>query len=75
MQPSAIVKKLFMEGQMVTVNHEIDFEQAEEIALGFDIIAEKEEKVDVIEELLKEEEEDECYNGFKTTGSLCYGTR
>ena len=33
-----------MEGQMVTVNHEIDFEQAEEIALGFDIIAEKEEK-------------------------------
>ena len=59
MQPSAIVKKLFMEGQMVTVNHEIDFEQEEEIALGFDIIAEKEEKVDVIEELLKEEEEDE----------------
>ena len=59
MQPSAIVKKLFMEGQMVTVNHEIDFEQAEEIALGFDIIAETEEKVDVIEELLKEEEEDE----------------
>ena len=59
MQPSAIVKKLFMEGQMVTVNHEIDFEQAEEIALGFDIIAEKEEKVDVIEELLKEEDEDE----------------
>ena len=59
MQPSAIVKKLFMEDQMVTVNHEIDFEQAEEIALGFDIIAEKEEKVDVIEELLKEEEEDE----------------
>ena len=59
MQPSAIVKKLFMEGQMVTVNHESDFEQAEEIALGFDIIAEKEEKVDVIEELLKEEEEDE----------------
>ena len=59
MQPSAIVKKLFMEGQMVTVNHEINFEQAEEIALGFDIIAEKEEKVDVIEELLKEEEEDE----------------
>ena len=44
---------------MVTVNHEIDFEQAEEIAMEFDIIAEKEEKVDVIEELLKEDEEDE----------------
>ena len=59
MQPSVIVKKLFMEGIMVTVNHEIDFEKAQEIALEFDIIAEQEEKVDVIEELLKEEEEDE----------------
>ena len=59
MQPSAIVKKLFMQGVMVTVNHEIDFDQAQEIALDFDIIAEKEEQVDVIEELLKEEEEDE----------------
>lgn len=58
-QPSVIIKKLFMQGQMVTVNHEIDFEKAEEIAMEFDIIAEKEEKVDVIEELLKEEEEDE----------------
>ena len=58
MQPAVIVKKLFMEGTMVTVNHEIDFEKAQEIALDFDIIAEQEEKVDVIEELLKEEEED-----------------
>ena len=60
MQPSVIVKKLFMEGTMVTVNHEIDFEKAQEIALGYDIIAEPEEKVDVIGELLKEEEEDEA---------------
>ena len=59
MQPAVIVKKLFMEGTMVTVNHEIDFEKAQEIALDYDIIAEPEEKVDVIEELLKEEEEDE----------------
>lgn len=59
MQPSVIVKKLFMQGVMVTVNHEIDFEKAQEIALDYDIIAEPEEKVDVIEELLKEEEEDE----------------
>ena len=59
MQPSVIVKKLFMQGVMVTVNHEIDFEKAQEIAMDFDIIAEQEEKVDVIEELLKEEEEDE----------------
>ena len=59
MQPSALVKKLFMQGKMVTINQEIDFETAEEIAFEFDIIAELEEKVDVIEELLKEEEEDE----------------
>ena len=56
-QPSAIVKKLFMKGQMVTVNHEVDFETAEEIALEFNFICEAEEKVDVIAELLKEEEE------------------
>ena len=42
-----------------TVNHEIDFEKAQEIALDYNIIAEPEEKVDVIEELLKEDEEDE----------------
>ena len=60
MQPSVIVKKLFMQGIMVTVNHEIDFEKAQEIALDYDIIAEPEEKVDVIGELLKEDEEDEA---------------
>ena len=59
MQPSVIIKKLFMEGMIVTMNHEIDFEKAAEIAMDFDIIAEQEEKVDVIEELLKEEEESE----------------
>ena len=58
-QASAIIKKLFLEGVMVTVNQEIDFEKAEEIALEFNCIAEKEEKVDVIEELLHEEEDDE----------------
>lgn len=60
MQPSVIVKKLFLQGIMVTVNHQIDFEKAQEIAMDFDIIAEQEEKVDVIEELLREEEEDEA---------------
>ena len=58
MQPSVIVKKLFMDGIIVTVNHEIDFEKAQEIALEYDIIAEQEEKVDVIAELLKEDDED-----------------
>ncbi len=57
-QPSVIVKKLFLQGQAVTVNQEISFETAEEIALEYDIICEKEVKVDVIEELLREEEDD-----------------
>ena len=58
--PSVIVKKLFMQGKIVTVNQEIDFETAEEIAMEFEILCEKEEDVDVIEELLKEDEEDEA---------------
>ena len=57
LQPSVIVKKLFLKGQMVTLNQEIDYEKAEEIALEFDVLCEKEEKVDVIAELLKEDEE------------------
>lgn len=59
MTASTLIKKLFLEGKMVTVNTEIDFDSAEEIALGYDIMCEKEEKVDMIEELLKEEAEDE----------------
>ena len=56
---SKVVEKLFMQGILATVNQEIDYEKAEEIALEFNCIAEPEEKVDVIAELLKEEEEDE----------------
>ena len=59
LQPSVIVKKLFLQGKVVTINQEVDYEQAEEIAMEFDVLCEKEVKVDVIEELLKEEEEDE----------------
>lgn len=59
MPAAALVKKLFMQGQMVSLNQEITFDEAEEIALSFDIIAEMEEKVDMVAELLKEEEEDE----------------
>ena len=58
-QPSVIVKKLFMQGKIVTINQEIDFDTAEEIAMEFEVLCEKEEVVDVVEELLKEEEEDE----------------
>ncbi len=56
-QPSAIVKKLFMEGKIVTVNQEISYEEAENIAMEYEILCEQEVKVDVIEELLKEEDE------------------
>ena len=59
LQPSAIVKKLFLQGTIVTINQEIDFEKAEEIAMEYDVLCEKEKKINVIEELLKEEEEDE----------------
>ncbi|MCD7725685.1 MAG: translation initiation factor IF-2 [Clostridiales bacterium] len=57
-QPSAIIKKLFLQGKIVTLNSEITFEDAENIAIEYEIICEKAVKVDVIEELLKEEEED-----------------
>ncbi|MEG0369460.1 MAG: translation initiation factor IF-2, partial [Hungatella sp.] len=59
LQPSAIVKKLFLQGTVVTLNQEIDYDKAEEIAMEYDILCEKEVKVDVIEELLKEEDESE----------------
>ncbi len=59
-QASAIIKKLFLQGTVVTVNNEIDFAVAEEIALEFNCICEMEEKIDVIAELLKEEEEEEA---------------
>ncbi|MDE7298134.1 MAG: translation initiation factor IF-2 N-terminal domain-containing protein, partial [Lachnospiraceae bacterium] len=57
--PAALVKKLFLEGKMVSINQEVTFEEAEEIAISFNCIAEKEVKVNVVEELLKEEAESE----------------
>lgn len=59
LQPAAIIKKLFLQGKIVTVNQEVSYEDAENIAIEYDIICEKEVKVDVIEELLKEDEESE----------------
>ncbi len=54
---AALIKKLFLAGKIVTLNQEITFEEAEEIALDYEIIAEKEVPVNEVEELLKEEEE------------------
>ncbi len=59
MQPSVIIKKLFMAGQISTVNTELTYEEAENIAIEYDIICEKEIPVDIIEELLKEDEDAE----------------
>ena len=54
-----IIKKLFLEGKMLNVNSDITYDEAEEIALEYDILCEHEVVVDVIEEMLKEEEENE----------------
>ena len=57
-EPAMIVKKLFLTGKIVNVNTELSYEEAENIALEYDVLCEKEVKVNVIEELLKEEAED-----------------
>ena len=59
-QPGTIIKKLFLQGQIVNVNTEISYEEAENIAIEYDIICEEEIKVDIIEELLKEDDEDDA---------------
>ena len=59
-QPAALIKKLFMDGKIVTLNQEISYDEAEALAMDYEILCEKEVKVDVIEELLKEDEENEA---------------
>ena len=55
-----LIKKMFMAGKMYNVNSDLPFDEAAEIALEYNFIAEEEETVDVIEELLREEEENEA---------------
>ena len=57
-KPADIIKKLFMKGQMVTLNTELSYEDAENIAVEYDILCEQEEKIDVIAELIKDDIED-----------------
>ena len=54
----AILKKLFLAGKMYNQNSEISFEEAEEIALEYEIICEKEQKVNLVEEMLKDIDDD-----------------
>ncbi len=53
-----LVKKLFLSGKAVTINDEIDYDTAEQLALEYNCLCEKEVVKDPIEELLKEPEED-----------------
>ena len=55
----ALLKKLFLEGRMVTVNTDITYEEAEMMALEYNIICEPEEKIDIVEEALKDIEDPE----------------
>ena len=55
-----LIKKMFMAGKMYNVNSDLSFDEAADIALEYNFIAEEEEKVDVIEELLRVEEENEA---------------
>ena len=56
---NALIKKLFLEGKMYTVNTDLTYEEAELIALEYNIICEQEVKVDIVEEALKDIEDPE----------------
>ncbi len=53
-----IIKKLFLQGKMVTLNTELSYEEAADIAVEYDVLTEQEEKIDVIAELIQDTEED-----------------
>ena len=54
-----IIKNLMKKGTMATINQEIDFELASQVAEEFDIIIEQEEEKDLLEEIFKEVEDKE----------------
>ncbi len=54
---SSIVKKLFLKGEICTINTEIPFEKAEEIALEYDVICTMEEVVDEVQVLTEDVED------------------
>ncbi len=56
---SAIIKKLFLSGKLYNINSEISFEEAEDIALEYNYIVEKEQVIDMVEELTKDTEDPE----------------
>ena len=58
-QPSVIIKKLFLAGKMVTVNSELDFEAAGELAMEMNFDPVPEVKEDVIGKMLEDVEDAE----------------
>ncbi|MFN2925700.1 translation initiation factor IF-2 [Lachnospiraceae bacterium YH-ros2228] len=58
-EPSQIIKKLFLQGVVITLNTSLDYNKAEEIAMDYDILCEHEEKVDLIKEFLKDSDEED----------------
>ncbi|MCR5520693.1 MAG: translation initiation factor IF-2 [Lachnospiraceae bacterium] len=69
--PSTIIKKLFMGGKMVNLNSEISYEEAENIAMEYEILCEKEVKVNIVEELLKDTEEEDPASLIKRPPVVC----
>ncbi len=58
--PSAVIMELMKMGVMASANQEIDFETAEKVCETFDIIVEKAEEIDLLEEAFREEVDDEA---------------
>ena len=44
---SEIIKKLFLKGQMLTINSPLSIETVEEIAMDYDALVEQEEEVEL----------------------------
>lgn len=57
---SAVIMQLMKIGVMASANQEIDFDTAEKVCENFDIIVEKAEEIDLLEEAFREEVDDEA---------------
>ena len=62
LKPTDLIKELFMKGEMVTLNHELTYEKAEEIAMEHDIeckLLEPEDPTEQFKEDLQEDREED----------------
>lgn len=53
--PTEVIKILISKGIMASINQEIDFEMASQVAEEFDVLVEEEKEIDLAKELLNEE--------------------